>query len=450
MSAAYSEALSPRFVELLGAFRLEEVPAAVRAHAMLVLLDTVGEMIAGGAASHPTTRILAGLYATGSQGPGTPADSAFINAAHATIGLKDPLHVATSMHAPAVAAAAVLAVAAPERTTGAELLGSFLLGVETACRVSDALGADAMYRRGFHPTAVCGAFGAAVAAVECVGRADTFHAALSLALQHSGGNLIWMRDSSDGSRPLSAAIAARNGVTAMALSVAGLGGPLNPFDGEHSVFSAFSDLSSPDLLLSKWGERFFIAEMTYKLHASCTYTHAALDALGSVLAKNACTPDRIRALLVRVSPSAFPFVTDPSLRSCHAPYILGLRLLDGEVTIENVARGPAIDPRTARLMEVIEIVADPEIAPGGAGVLVRVDDGTEAQEHVSHARGTLACPLSETEIFSKFMRAARKNRSPALVDAILDGIMSLERSTDISGLLHLIRQPAGGVEAHPA
>jgi 2-methylcitrate dehydratase PrpD len=58
--------------------------------------------------------------------------------------------------------AAVLALAQSRRATGAQLLASYIVGVEVACRLGDAID-PSHYLDGFHPTGTLGTFGAAAA-----------------------------------------------------------------------------------------------------------------------------------------------------------------------------------------------------------------------------------------------------------------------------------------------
>src|SRR5262245_22711114 len=223
------DSLSSQLVDRIAAFRLDDVPRATRERAKLVLLDTLGEALAGARIAHPATRGPARLLArAGKAGEASvigrgvraqAADAAFCNAALAAFGLLDPIHAATTMHSPAGAMAAAFALAEREGGDGRTLLEAFLLGVEVGCRTSAALGSAALYERGFHPTAVCGAFGAAAAAAHAL-RLDrgALASTMGLAFQQAGGALAWTTDATESARPLSPAIAARNGCGAALLA----------------------------------------------------------------------------------------------------------------------------------------------------------------------------------------------------------------------------------------
>jgi len=97
--------------------------------------------------------------------------------------------------------------------------------------VSYALNPAALYNRGFHPSAVCGTFGAAAAAGHLFRLpAPKFAVALGLGMQQACGLLAWASDHTENSAPLQPGLAARNGVTAAALARLGFGGPPAPFE----------------------------------------------------------------------------------------------------------------------------------------------------------------------------------------------------------------------------
>ena len=70
------------------------------------------------------------------------------------------------------------------------MLAAIIAGYEVTCRVALALPAGEHYDRGFHPTATCGAFGAAAAAARVFGLdADGLAGALGTALSQAAGSL---------------------------------------------------------------------------------------------------------------------------------------------------------------------------------------------------------------------------------------------------------------------
>src|SRR5262249_26077802 len=68
-----------------------------------------------------------------------------------------------------VVIAAALAVAEETGASPMRFLAAVIAGYDVTTRIGEAVDADQLYLRGFHPTAVCGVFGAAVAAASLMG-----------------------------------------------------------------------------------------------------------------------------------------------------------------------------------------------------------------------------------------------------------------------------------------
>src|SRR4029453_11583262 len=169
----------------------------------------------------------------------------------------EPHHVGAILHGPAVIVPTRLAVGEKVRADGKRVLASIVLGVEVATRVSYAFDPVALYDRGFHPSAVCGAFGAAAAAGYLFRLSPERQAvALGLAMEQASGLLALARDPTQQPRPFNPGLAARNGTTAACLARLGFGGPPTPFEGKYDAFTAFSGSAHTDALLDGWGERF--------------------------------------------------------------------------------------------------------------------------------------------------------------------------------------------------
>src|SRR5262249_61390322 len=116
----------------------------------------------------------------------------------------------------------------------------------------------------FHPSAVCGAFGAAATAGYLLRLTPERQAvALGLAMQQACGLLAWANDPTEQSRPLNPGLAARNGVTAACLASLGFGGPPTPFEGKTKAFPAFSRSASPYAPLHCSGECIFLPHFPF-------------------------------------------------------------------------------------------------------------------------------------------------------------------------------------------
>ncbi len=160
--------------EYVSSATLEQMPPATVEQARLILLDTIGAILPASSERYSAGRIVR-AYARAVGGVpestliGTTERTSCVNAAlvNGTLGYYCDIeshHPGAILHAAAITVPTALAVAEREGRSGADLLTAIILGIDVACRVSNAIGPTALYRRGFHPTCVAGGFGAATAA----------------------------------------------------------------------------------------------------------------------------------------------------------------------------------------------------------------------------------------------------------------------------------------------
>lgn len=458
--------VSTQLAERLADFRLRDVPGEVVAHAKLILLDTLGAMLAASAPRYSATRILVDFARRLGGRPessliGQRLKTSCVTAAlvNGTLGYYcdiEPHHVAGILHAPAVVVPTGLAVAEKERKNGPRFLEAMILGIEVTCRVSFALNPTALYNRGFHPSAICGAFGAAAAAGHLFRLPPAkFAIALGLALQQASGLLAWASDQTENSRPFNPGLAARNGTTAAYLAHLGFGGPPTPFEGKYDVFTAFSGERHPEALLADWGKRYYLPELAYKLYSSCSFTHPGLDALLGLARDNHLKSDDVQEIVLRFPKSGAHMIDNNELKSHCAQYILPVGLVFGQVMIDDILQDRMRHPEVARLRARTRLVADPELDSGwpeayASIVEVTTRDGGHLSARVDHARGTMENPLTQEEIHRKYRTLATTVTSAAHAEQIAESVGKIEKSpevTRLTGLLRTLKPPASSSRA---
>jgi 2-methylcitrate dehydratase PrpD len=447
--------VSSLLAERLAAFRLREVPSGVIAHTRLILLDTIGAMLAASAPRYSATRILAEFARRLGGRPesslvGQRMKSSCVTAAlvNGTLGYYcdiEPHHVGGILHAPAVMVPTSLAVAEKEAASGARFVEAMLLGIEVTCRVSYALNPVALYNRGFHPSAICGAFGAAAAAGHLFRlNATTFAIALGLAMQQASGLLAWASDHTENSRPFNPGLAARNGTTAAYLAHLGFGGPPTPFEGKYDAFTAFSGERHPEALLADWGKHFYLPELAYKLYSSCSFTHPGLDALLDIAREHGLKAGDVSEIVLRFPASGAHMIDNNELKSHCAQYILPVGLVFGGVMIDDILQDRLRHPEVARLRACTRMVADPDLDrnyPETYASIVEVTtaDGRHLSRRVDHAKGTMENPLTPEQIHQKYLKLATTVTTAAHAERIAETVAQIERLKDVQGLTALLR-----------
>ena len=168
----------PSASETLGRFvaesRWEDLPARVKHEAKRSLLNHVGCAL-GVAQTEPVAiaaRTLAAFPGASTvMGRREKLDilgASFVNAIAGNLLDYDDTHLRTVIHPAAPVAPAALAIAERDGRSGAKMLHAFVLGMEVACRIGNAV-SPKHYARGWHITSSCGVFGGAVAAAKLLG-----------------------------------------------------------------------------------------------------------------------------------------------------------------------------------------------------------------------------------------------------------------------------------------
>ena len=152
-----------------------EIPGRVKALA----LDTVGIMLRARNDAESTPALVDSAALLGFTGGActvvgdaagyTPPGAAMLNGTLAHSLDFDDTHATGSLHPSAPIMPAAFAGAEMSNADGKALIAAIVAGYETQIRLALALDPAAHYDRGFHPSATCGAFGAAAAAGRLLG-----------------------------------------------------------------------------------------------------------------------------------------------------------------------------------------------------------------------------------------------------------------------------------------
>jgi 2-methylcitrate dehydratase PrpD len=265
-----------------------------------------------------------------------------------------------------------------------------------------------LYERGWHPTAVCGAVGAAVATARLLGLDHEHEAnARRLALLRAGG--LRAAFGSDG-KSLQVGMAAADGV--LAARIAGAGAAVAPAvaaedapDGFTAAFGGRWAAPGPD-------EPRAIDENWIKPWPCCLMAHSAIEAAAQVRAEHGLSAQQIT---VAVHPraraaAAYDDVADGLQAKFSIPYLVAFTLLRGEPDTGSFA---TIDAEARALAaERISIRPDPGLEESEAVV----EAGSEEIARVPHSLGSPARPMSGAQLQAKVSGLAGARLDGALDD----------------------------------
>src|ERR1700749_2617775 len=231
----FAMGVTSQLAEFCANIKLRLLPPEVVKRARFLVLDLVGNIIRARHDAESTPSFLAAARAMGMAAGNSgvfgdaarysPVGAAFLNGPLAPSLDFDDAHAAGSLHPGAPVIPAALAAGEMVGASGADVLAAIIAGYEMTCRIALALPAGEHYDRGFHPTATCGAFGAAAAAARVFGlSAEQIEGALGTVLSQCAGSLHFLVNGAWTKR-FQVGWAACNGLMAATLVREGFKGP---------------------------------------------------------------------------------------------------------------------------------------------------------------------------------------------------------------------------------
>jgi len=443
--------------------RAEDIPASVRENAALRVLDTLGCALAGAREDH-VPAVLALIAQSGEAGPCTvvgsslttgPAQAALANGAMAH-GLDfDDTHADSVCHGSAVLVPAVLALAESEHLTGQAALTALVAGYEAMIRIGMAA-PGRFHERGWHATAVCGPFGAAVAAGKCLGLdANGLTAALGIAASMASGVMEFLEDGSWVKR-LHPGWAAQSGLQAAILAQGGFTGPATGLEGRFGFFrAALGERVDIATQLKDLGDEWETVRSSFKLYPCCHLSHAYLDAVFQLKRMKGLQAEQVDEVECLVPAGEVPIVCEPAEAKLRPrtpydakfslPFGIAAALARERVDIGVFSQESIGDPSLRALAARVRHTVDPSSAfprtfPGW--VKVRLKDGRTLEAREDSQRGGPDRPIAPDEMLAKFRDNAARALPPLRIAALESGILGMESEADLHSTIALCRGAA--------
>jgi 2-methylcitrate dehydratase PrpD len=355
----------------------------------------------------------------------------------------DDTHSDSVSHVSTVVVPAALALAEARGASGRELLTAVIAGNEIVTRIGMAR-PGAFHERGFHPTAICGIFGATAAAAR-LGEFSAGDAASALGIAGSmASGLFAYLDDATATKPIHPAWAAHGALLAARLVAHGAEGPPGVLEGRFGVFHAFLD-TRIDLepQLADLGERWETPRIAFKAYPACHFIHGSLGATATLC--DSVDAGEIEEVVVTVPEAGVSLVLEPAASKV-APrndyegkfslqYSTAAMLVHGRVGLATYTPEALADPQVLDLArkvryETKEYASYPAAFPGGVRILLR--DGRALEADLPHQLGAPGNPMSPQQVREKFRENAALAGSG--FDR-LEEILALEEVADVRGLL---------------
>ena len=429
-----------------------DVPAEVQRHAKLVLLDTLGVILAGG--ERPEVRQLrerlaatagtgATVFARGwpSQDPRT---AALLNGiAGRSIELCEGLRFVSGQAAMQVLPG-VLAVGEQIGASGREILAAFILGYDVAARLSGGFTPRPLaHQNGQVPLLAAAAAGARLRRLDAAGISRAMRIATTMLLTPSYTNAV------AGATALNVAGGMSGFAAALAPELALAGFEAQADAVEEALGHLVGGGFTPDGVLDELGARWEITRNYFRLYACCNPIHPALDCLQEALTELGPRPEEI----ARIEVATYRFASvmrnpDPpnyfasKYSLPHAAATMAVRGHAGYSALDDSALD---DPAIAALRHRVQVSEDPvmsAVAPRlrPARVTVTLTDGRSSTRARDSHRGDFQQPFAESEIREKFRELAAVVLTPEGAKAVEQAVDRSEEWASLAELTALLRR----------
>jgi 2-methylcitrate dehydratase PrpD len=435
--------------------RYDALSERTRAATRLVILDTLGAMVAGSAleengrlAQFAAARCPGGAATLLGHDLRTDAFWAALVNATAGVALEvDEGNRHGGGHPAIHCVPGALALAEERGADGRRLMEAVVAGYEIGSR----LGSATTPRPDVHSHGTWGTIGTAVAAARLDGAASReIRETINLAASMSPANSWTPALAGATIRNLYPGRSAWQGLLAVELHRAGFTGLA---DAPADVYGGIlADRYEPALATAGLGDRYRIEQNYFKLHACCRYNHYALEAVLALRRRHGLTHQQIASVTVTTIPFGLR-MADPDPRGRLAakfsiPYAVAAALVLGHAGTAAFELPALDDHRIRELARRVAVREDPAMAPRRADyptarVAIALRDGRVFEEITGIVRGDADQPVPEADIAAKFLDLTGPVLGDRRAREALDRALELDALKNMRDLTpHLIRSRA--------
>ncbi|HWR08787.1 MmgE/PrpD family protein [Sporomusa sp.] len=366
----------------------------------------------------------------------------------------DDINTPSASHPGAVIMAASIALGEEIDADGKQLIEAIVAGYEVMMRAGVSIAVHHL-RKGFHPTASFGTFGATAACAKLLGlNADQVESALGLAGSFASGLAQFSVKGSMVKR-IHAGKAAEQGVIIAQLAKDGFKGPAEILEGKFGFCRVFKDADyEPDygLITKGLGETYAVEDITVKPSAACGVLHPVVDCL-EIIKKNAdFVPDldAVDKIIVKGHTNLVEehntYEPDSILTAQYSlPFTVGLSFWGNVNDAKNYLDVSILkNPTILAWGRKVTTQFDQEVqstcpALFGAKVEVVMTDGRSYKAHVRCAKGGTENPYTFDEVAEKYKVLVADVFTPEMAENIAMKVRSVEKLKSVRNLFEITK-----------
>jgi 2-methylcitrate dehydratase PrpD len=446
--------------EVLGNFvcdlSYKDIPSKVLLRAKYSILDTFGVILAGSRADI-SKQLLNFVKRVGGVKESIIFGSNFIVPAqcaatiNGTLGHIDELDDGDRFalgHPGITSIPAAFSVAEKISASGKDFITGVILGYDIFSRIARSIN-PSHRERGFHTSATCGTFGAAIASGKIL---ELNYEQMSSALGIAGIQAAGLGSGSGDSmlKPLGVGKSSGNGVLSAILAKLNI--PTSPtiIDGERGFIRASSDLYNENKIIEGLGKEFKIMDSYVKFHASGRHIHPTIDAILDIKQKYNVNFKEVKRVLVKTYYAAANLGNEnPNYRppSPHAakfsiPYVVAISLVKGEANEDSFTWENIKDPQILRVADKVKVIEEDELSklvPEKRGSIVEITtrDNHKYSTKIENPNGEPE-NLDYNKIEDKFLRLTRKVIPEKKSKELLNKVLNFEKIIEMQSFREIL------------
>ena len=451
------ENMTEKFADFCEQLRYEDLPHDVIKRTKLLILDTVGIIIRARHDAESTSSLVSAIekleMSNGScqvfsdNKSYSPSAAALLNGTLAHSLDFDDTHAEASLHSSAPILAAALAAAEMNKSSGQQLITACVVGYEIQIRLGLAGGSSSHYKKGFHPTATCGIFGAAAAAGYLMGLTkEQYISAFGIALSQSAGSMQFLTDGAWTKRS-HVGQAAQNGLSCAIMAAEGFKGPSKAFEGQWGYFHSYASGGDMEKAIDGLGKKFETLNLGVKPYPSCRYSHAAIDGIIELKNELGFSTAELDDIDIGLSETAlniigYPLSDKQNPKSVvdgqfSMPFCAAVTVKSGGLKWDDY-KNHLNDNDTLSLCNKIKVSPDkdaeeccPEYMSAKVKVVVK---GKKYEKFVKIPKGEPENFMEDSEFISKFRSLTEPYLSNERIDQLTGSMLKLDQSNNINSI----------------
>jgi 2-methylcitrate dehydratase PrpD len=446
--------------EVLGNFACDlsykDIPSNVLLRAKYSILDTFGVILAGSKSPiskqlHSFVKTVGGVKESIIFRSNCIVSAQWAATINGTMGHVDELDDGDRFavgHPGITSIPAAFSVAEKMSASGKDFITAVILGYDVFSRIARSIN-PSHRERGFHTSATCGTFGAALASGKIL---KLNYKQMSSALGIAGIQAAGLGSGSGDSmlKPLGVGMSSGNGVLSALLAKLNI--PTSPtiIDGERGFIKASSDFYNEDKIIESLGEEFKIMDSYVKFYASGRHIHPTIDAILDIKQRYNVDYKEVKKVLVKTYYAAAnlgnenPVYRPPSPHAAKfsIPFVVALTLVKGNANEDSFTNVNINDPQILRVADKVEVVEEEELSklvPEKRGSIVEITTrkNNKYSVKIENPEGEPE-NLDYNKIEEKFLRLSRKVISEKKSKGLLNKVLNLEKINEMQNFREIL------------